>query len=246
MTVGMPAHRGLVHVSGQLGTDPETGMLVPGGFGAQMRQALDNLAAGLAAAGSGLDHVVKAQIELVDEADFDVMNEVYGERFHEPRPARSSFGVAFLPRGARVQIEALAAVDSHGSDQAAVVSRRGPAPTASYPHAHVHGRRVWVTAQAGRDPTSGEMVAGAPTPQMDQAISNLAAILADCGASLAGVVHSQIMCLHPEDLDELAQTFERRFAPRPPPGSWVGVSFLAAEPGVHPIRLQLDCVAALD
>jgi enamine deaminase RidA (YjgF/YER057c/UK114 family) len=206
---------------------------------------VDNLAARLGAAGSSLDHVVKVQIELVDEDDFDVMNEVYGERFGEPRPARSSFGVAFLPFGARVQIEALAAVATEGSDQAAVVSRQGPAPTASYPHAHVHGGTVWVTAQAGRDPSSGEMVAGGPEAQLDQAISNLAAILDDCGASLAGVVHSQIMCLHAGDFDALAETFERRFA-RPPPSSWVGVSFLAAEPGIHPVRVQLDCVAALD
>jgi 2-iminobutanoate/2-iminopropanoate deaminase len=240
------ARPGLVHVGGVVGIDPSTGELAPGGFGAQMSQAVDNLAAYLDAAGSSLDHVVRAQIELVDEDDFDVMNEVYGERFGEPRPARSSFGVTFLPLGGRVQIEALAAVATVGADQAAVVSRQGPAPTAAYPHAHVHGGTVWVTAQAGRDPSSGEMVAGDAAAQMDQAISNLAAILDDCGGSLAGVVHSQIMSLHAADLDELAEVFERRFAPRPPPSSWVGVSFLAAEPGVHPIRVQLDCVAALD
>ena len=61
-----------------------------------------------------------------------------------------------------------------------VVSRRGPRPTGSYTHAHVHGRMVWVTAQAGRDPGSGELVPGAMKGQLNQAIDNLEAILKDC------------------------------------------------------------------
>lgn len=248
----MSIHSGLIHVAGQIGRDPATGRLVAGGFTAQLDQALDNLSTILAGAGSSLANVVRAQIELVDEADFDAMNLVYGRRFGPPRPARSSFGAPFIPAGTLVQIDAIAALAPTAAEtdpeteHAAVVSRHGPAPTSTYPHAHVHGRTVWVTAQAGRDPTSGEMVAGGPSDQIDQAISNLETILHDCGSSLERVVHSQIMFLHDRDLDELDETFRRRLSARPPTSSWVGVSFLAEEPGTEPIRVQLDCVAALD
>lgn len=104
-------HGGLVYVTGQIGRDAETGDFVKGGFEAEFNQAIDNLEAILKAAGSSLDRVVRTQIEFVNEADLDAMNRIYGERFHEPLPARTSFGVAFLWKGAKVQIDCVAAVD---------------------------------------------------------------------------------------------------------------------------------------
>ena len=104
-------HEGLVWVTGQIGRDPETGDFVKGGFEAEFQQAIDNLEAILQAAGSSLDRVVRTQIEFVSEADLDAMNRIYGERFKEPLPARTSFGVAFLWKGAKVQIDCVAAVD---------------------------------------------------------------------------------------------------------------------------------------
>lgn len=104
-------HAGLVWVTGQIGRDPETGDFVKGGFEAEFQQAIDNLEAILKAAGSSLDRVVRTQIEFVSEADLDAMNRIYGERFKEPLPARTSFGVAFLWKGAKVQIDCVAAVD---------------------------------------------------------------------------------------------------------------------------------------
>ena len=82
-------HGGLVYVTAQIGRDPKTGDFVQGGFEAEFEQAIDNLEAILKASGSSLDRVVKAQIEFVDEHDLDAMNRIYGERFHDPLPART-------------------------------------------------------------------------------------------------------------------------------------------------------------
>ena len=104
-------HGRLVYVTAQIGRDPKTGEFVKGGFEAEFNQAIDNVEAILKAAGSSLDKVVKAQVEFVDEADLDAMNQIYGQRFHEPMPARTSFGAAFLWKGAKVQIDCIAALD---------------------------------------------------------------------------------------------------------------------------------------
>ena len=126
-----------------------------------------------------------------------------------------------------------------------VVSRRGPQPTGSYPHAHIQGDMVWVTAQAGRDPGSGELVEGGMAGQLDRAISNLEAILEECGSSLHRVIRTQIMYTDPSDVDAMDQVYARRFrAPLPVRTSW-GVKFLAAEPGSEIVRVQIDCVAAV-
>ena len=104
-------HGGLVYVTAQIGRDPKTGDFVKGGFAAEFNQAIDNVEAILKAAGSSLERVVKAQIEFVEEEDLDAMNRIYGERFHEPLPARTSFGAAFLWKGAKVQIDCIATID---------------------------------------------------------------------------------------------------------------------------------------
>ena len=98
----------LVFCSGQVGLDPANGRLVPGGIGVELSRALDNLAAVLSAAGLGLDDVVKTTVYLLDLAEFPAMNEVYARYFRAPYPARATVGVAALPAGARVEIEAVA------------------------------------------------------------------------------------------------------------------------------------------
>ncbi|HUZ87658.1 MAG TPA: RidA family protein [Candidatus Baltobacterales bacterium] len=124
-----------------------------------------------------------------------------------------------------------------------LVSRRGPQPTGSYPHAHMVGDLVWVTAQAGREPISGELVEGGMAGQMDRAISNLEAILEECGSSLDRVIKTQIMYTDPADVPAMDEVYARRFrAPLPVRTSW-GVQFLAAEPGTEVVRVQIDCVA---
>jgi 2-iminobutanoate/2-iminopropanoate deaminase len=96
----------LVYTSGQVAFDHE-GALVPGGIEEQTRQVLDNLERCLAAAGCGLDDVVKVTAFLADLADFEAFNRVYAERFASPYPARSTVGVR-LAEGLLVEIEAVA------------------------------------------------------------------------------------------------------------------------------------------
>lgn len=98
----------LLMLSGQIGLDPASGALVSGGIEAETRRVLDNLAAVLSAAEMSLDAVVKTTIYLVDLGDFGAVNEIYGTYFVEPFPARATVAVAGLPRGARVEIDAVA------------------------------------------------------------------------------------------------------------------------------------------
>jgi 2-iminobutanoate/2-iminopropanoate deaminase len=96
--------------SGQVGLDPTTGTLVPGGVAAETERALRNLEAVLKAGNATFQDVVKTTVFLVDMAEFGAMNEVYARFFTEPKPARSTVAVAGLPREARVEIEVWAIV----------------------------------------------------------------------------------------------------------------------------------------
>jgi len=98
----------VVFCSGQIGLDPTTGEVVTGGVEAEAERALRNLAAVLDAAGVSLDDVVKTTIFLADMADFTAVNAVYARHMPDPPPARSTFAVAALPRGARIEVEAVA------------------------------------------------------------------------------------------------------------------------------------------
>ena len=99
----------LVFTAGQLGTDPATDRFAGDGVAAQAEQALANLAAILEAAGSGLDRLVKVTVFLAEIGDWPAVNEVYARVVPEPFPARSAFAVKDLPKGALVEIEAVAA-----------------------------------------------------------------------------------------------------------------------------------------
>lgn len=94
--------------SGQLGIDPATGKIVDGGAKEQAQQALKNIKALLEAAELGFKNVVQVQIFLADLADFAQVNEVYKTFFSDPYPARSTFQVAGLPLGGKVEIQSVA------------------------------------------------------------------------------------------------------------------------------------------
>jgi len=99
-----------VFTAGQIGLEPQTGVMVTGGVQAETRRALKNLQGILEEAGSSLDQVVKTTVFLLDMNDFAVMNSVYGEFFTNDCPARSAVQVSALPKGAKVEIEAIAIV----------------------------------------------------------------------------------------------------------------------------------------
>lgn len=98
----------LVFSSGQIGLDPVTGKMADASVEEEAEQVFRNLAAVLEAAGSGMDRAVKVTVFLTDMGDFGRVNEVYARHFKEPFPARSCFAVAALPKGARVEVEAVA------------------------------------------------------------------------------------------------------------------------------------------
>lgn len=99
----------VVYVSGQIPIDPAAGAFAGEGIAIQTRQSLTNIRNILAAEGLDMSNVVKTTVMLKDIADFAAMNEVYAEFFTAPYPARAAFQVAALPRGARVEIECVAA-----------------------------------------------------------------------------------------------------------------------------------------
>lgn len=99
---------GMIFTAGQIALDPKTGEVVGRSAAEQTEQVLKNLAAILAAAGAGLGEVVKTTVYLADMADFPAMNEVYARHFGNHKPARSTVQAAGLPKGVRVEIDAIA------------------------------------------------------------------------------------------------------------------------------------------
>jgi 2-iminobutanoate/2-iminopropanoate deaminase len=104
------AASGFLFLSGQIPLDPRTGDLVQGTVREEVTRVMENLKAILEAAGSGLDRVVRTTVFLTDLKDFAAMNEVYARYFGAHRPARSTVQVAALPKGARIEIDAIAAL----------------------------------------------------------------------------------------------------------------------------------------
>jgi len=98
----------LIFVSGQIGLDPASGIMVEGGIVPETHQVLRNLDAILQAAGASLGRVVKAHVYLTDMTEFAAMNTVYAGYVGSPAPARATVQVAALPRGARVEIDVIA------------------------------------------------------------------------------------------------------------------------------------------
>ncbi|HYN21710.1 MAG TPA: RidA family protein [Thermoanaerobaculia bacterium] len=101
---------GWIYTSGQVGLDPATGELVPGGFEAQARRVFENLREVLASGGCTFSEVVKASVFVKDLADFPKLNAIYAEAMGDHRPARSTVEVAALPKGALVEIDFVARI----------------------------------------------------------------------------------------------------------------------------------------
>lgn len=100
----------VLYLSGQIPLDPASGNLVQGDFTVQAKRVLENLRAVLKESGAEFQHVVKATVYLTDLGNFQTLNSIYAEYFGEHKPARSTIGVAALPRGAGVEIDLIAVV----------------------------------------------------------------------------------------------------------------------------------------
>ena len=100
----------LVFLSGQIPLDPATGQMVTGDIAAQTERVMKNLTAVLNAAGGELSNIVRTTIYLTNLADFQVVNEVYGRGFPQHPPARATVQVSALPKGANVEIDAIAVI----------------------------------------------------------------------------------------------------------------------------------------
>jgi 2-iminobutanoate/2-iminopropanoate deaminase len=100
----------MLFLSGQIPLDPKSGNLIEGDFSAQSRRVFDNLRAVLKAAGADFRNVTRATVYLTDLNNFQTLNAIYGEYFGNHKPARSTVGVAQLPRGAAVEIDLMAVI----------------------------------------------------------------------------------------------------------------------------------------
>jgi 2-iminobutanoate/2-iminopropanoate deaminase len=98
----------LLFCSGQIAIDPSTGQMVEGGIETETQRVLENLQAVLAAAGASLSDVIKTTVYLADFSEFQAMNAVYTRAFPQDPPARATVGVSALPRGAKIELEAIA------------------------------------------------------------------------------------------------------------------------------------------
>jgi len=98
---------GTVYLSGQIPLHPKTMEIVKGGIEAEIRRVLDNLSAVANAAGGSVQDIVKLNVFLTDMSDFPVVNEVMADYFDKPYPARAAVGVASLPKGVNVEVDAV-------------------------------------------------------------------------------------------------------------------------------------------
>ena len=103
------------YISGQIPLDPKTGEMAAGGIEGQTRQVLENLKAVVTACGSDLGHILKVNIYITDMANFSAVNAIYGEYFAENPPARACVEVSALPKGAEVEMEAVAFCPEKGA-----------------------------------------------------------------------------------------------------------------------------------
>jgi 2-iminobutanoate/2-iminopropanoate deaminase len=104
-----------VYCAGQIPLDPKSGQIVSKDISEQTRRVLDNISAILRAEGLSFENIVKTTIFLTDLADFQTVNEIYASYFKQTPPARSTVQVTALPKGARIEIEAIAVTEGGGS-----------------------------------------------------------------------------------------------------------------------------------
>jgi reactive intermediate/imine deaminase len=233
-----------LYLSGQIPLDPASGQLVAGDIVAQTERVMENLKAVLAAGGATFDDVVKTTIYLVDLSEFGKVNETYGKYFTKAPPARATVQVAALPRGARVEIEALAvppaAPVSAGLTRKAVEASQAPKAIGPYSQAIdvSGGRLVYLAGQIPLDPASGQLVEGDIVAQTDRVMQNLKAVLEACGATFSDVVKTTIFLVDLGDFGKVNETYGKFFTQAPPARATVQVAALP-----RGSRVEIEAVA---
>jgi 2-iminobutanoate/2-iminopropanoate deaminase len=114
-----------IYCAGQIPVDPKSGQIVSKDISEQTRRVLDNISAILKAEGLSFENIVKTTIFLTDLADFQTVNEIYASYFKQAPPARSTVQVAALPKGARIEIEAIAVADGGSSSSEVAADTSG-------------------------------------------------------------------------------------------------------------------------
>jgi len=226
-----------VFVSGQIPVDPATGELVQGDIVAQTERVMENVKAVLAASGATLNDVVKTNIYLADMGDFTPINETYGRFFQKTPPARATLQMAALPRGARIEIECVAATGS-----SARVGSVQPATAGAYSQGVgvTPVSLLFVSGQIPVDPATGQPVTGDVGAQTERVMENLKAVLEAGGASFDKVVKTTVFVADIADVAKINEAYGRYFQKTLPARATVQVGALPKG-----ARVEIDCVAAL-
>jgi 2-iminobutanoate/2-iminopropanoate deaminase len=229
----------LLFVSGQIPIDPATGELVQGDIAAQTERVMENLKAVLASAGASFSDVVKTNVYMVDLAgDGTKMNETYGRYFEKSFPARATVQMVALPKGARIEIECVAA--TRGGAPGAVPSAQAPKTLGAYSQAISPGSFLFVSGQIPVDPATGHAVLGDAGAQTERVMQNLKAVLEAGGASFDKVVKTTIFVSDMADYAKVNEAYGRYFSKSLPARATVQVVALP-----RGARVAIDCLAAL-
>lgn len=231
----------LLFVSGQIPVDPATGELVQGDIAAQTERVMENLKAVLASAGTSFSDVVKTNVYMVDlVGDGTKMNETYGRYFQKSFPARATVQMAALPKGARIEIECVAA--TRGGAPGAVQSAQAPKALGAYSQGMgvSPGSFLFVSGQIPIDPATGHTVLGDAGAQTERVMKNLKAVLEAGGASFDKVVKTTIFVADMADYAKVNEAYGRYFSKSLPAGATVQVAALP-----RGARVAIDCLAVL-
>jgi reactive intermediate/imine deaminase len=240
--IDVPGGR-FVFLAGQIPLDPATGEIVQGDVVAQTERVLQNLGAVLEAAGAGFGDVVKTTIFVTDLADFKAVNDTYAKYFTQAPPARATVQVKALPRGSKVEIEAVA-VASGQAGPAARVIQSDKAPKAIGPYSQAieapAGRLVYLAGQLPLDPATGEMIQGDAAAQADRIMQNLRAVAQAAGGSLDNVVKTTIYVTDLADFKAINDAYGKFFTQAPPARATVQMAALP-----RGTKVEIEAVAAI-
>ncbi|SMQ30412.1 reactive intermediate/imine deaminase [Pseudomonas helmanticensis] len=244
------------NVSAQLPIDPKTNELVPGGAREQTRQCLNNIKSILSSVNVSFDDIVKINIFLTSLSDVDRVNQVYSEFFPDSAvaravsylPARSVVAVTGLPRGARVQVEAIVS-HGNGTPPQLAEDRHGiiikSSNNALAPKDHMSSQTVafshynHLSAQLPLNPNTGKLIGNSITEQATQCLMNIKAIVASVNHKLSDVVKITIHLKNLDDLDAVNEVYGAFFPRGEPARTVVGVQALPLD-----ARIQVDAVVS--